>query len=149
VPQNTWIKHTQHVCITDLISSLTPETLGKQGSSAQVLEEEESAIGLPGGGGQEAPHATNQQLLKRLQRYAALEAEVVRLRGLLFDVRGKINSESDCIVGSVKCTDPSLCFDIDGEELAAVPEESSVPTIMGFLRLMKLATFHETLTIVR
>ncbi|KAJ3669219.1 hypothetical protein LUZ60_011169 [Juncus effusus] len=37
----------------------------------------------------------NQQLLKRLQGQAQLEAELARLRGLLFDVKSKI----DCEIG--------------------------------------------------
>jgi hypothetical protein len=100
----------------------------KKKAHAAFLEEEVKKL-----------RATNQQLLRRLQGYAALEAEVARLRGLLFDVRGKIDSESEIdfcelqkrsVVGSVKRADPKLCFDVDGAELAAAPEESSVPTIV-------------------
>ncbi|PIN11071.1 hypothetical protein CDL12_16331 [Handroanthus impetiginosus] len=35
----------------------------------------------------------NQQLMKKLQRQATLETEVVRLRALLLDLRGKIDNE--------------------------------------------------------
>ncbi|KAJ4978727.1 hypothetical protein NE237_009507 [Protea cynaroides] len=38
-------------------------------------------------------HVLNQQLIRRLQGQAILEAEVLRLRTLLMDVRGKIDSE--------------------------------------------------------
>jgi hypothetical protein len=98
----------------------------KKKAHAAFLEEEVKKL-----------RATNQQLLRRLQGVAALEAEVVRLRGLLFDFRGKIDSEIDAcelqkhsVVGSVKCAVPKLCFDADDAELAAAPEESSVPTIV-------------------
>lgn len=37
--------------------------------------------------------ALNQQLLKRLQRQAALEAEIARLKCLLVDIRGRIEGE--------------------------------------------------------
>lgn len=80
-------------------------------------------------------HATNQQLLRRLQGHAALEAEVVRLRSLLFDVRGKIDAEigslpfqKQCSVGSVICTDHTLCFNTNTE--VAVREESFRPTVV-------------------
>lgn len=52
----------------------------------------------------------NQQLLKRLQGQAALEAEVVRLRSLLLDFKTKIDSEignfpfqKQCEIGDLKC----------------------------------------------
>lgn len=35
----------------------------------------------------------NQQLIKKLQRQASLETEILRLRGLLLDLRGKIDNE--------------------------------------------------------
>lgn len=35
----------------------------------------------------------NQQLIKKLQKQASLETEVLRLRGLLLDLRGKIDNE--------------------------------------------------------
>ncbi|KAK3165718.1 hypothetical protein QOZ80_1AG0036810 [Eleusine coracana subsp. coracana] len=97
----------------------------KKKAHAAFLEEEVKKL-----------RTTNQQLLKRLQGYAALEAEVVRLRGLLFDVRGKIDSEIDAcddfqkhwIVGSVSCTYPSPCFDTDAK--LATPEESYGPTVV-------------------
>ena len=37
--------------------------------------------------------AANQQLTRRLKRRAVLEAEAERLRGLLVDLRGKIDNE--------------------------------------------------------
>ena len=37
--------------------------------------------------------ALNQQLMKKLQSHAALEAEVARLRCLLVDIRGRIEGE--------------------------------------------------------
>ncbi|GJN17432.1 hypothetical protein PR202_gb04495 [Eleusine coracana subsp. coracana] len=99
----------------------------KKKAHAAFLEEEVKKL-----------RTTNQQLLKRLHGYAALEAEVVRLRGLLFDVRVKIDSEIDScddfqkhwIVGSVRCTDPSPYFDTDAE--LAAPEESHGPTVVDF-----------------
>jgi hypothetical protein len=51
--------------------------------------------------------ALNQQLTKKLQNHAALEAEVARLRCLLIDIRGRIEGEigdfpyhslNDCLV---------------------------------------------------
>jgi hypothetical protein len=51
--------------------------------------------------------ALNQQLTKKLQNHAALEAEVARLRCLLVDIRGRIEGEigafpyhslNDCLV---------------------------------------------------
>lgn len=79
----------------------------------------------------------NQQLLRRLQGHATLEAEVVRLRSLLFDVRAKIDSEvagafpfqRQCCVGSVVCADPTLCFDGNSDEVGGVWEESSGPAV--------------------
>ncbi|KAL6609726.1 hypothetical protein ACP70R_039695 [Stipagrostis hirtigluma subsp. patula] len=77
--------------------------------------------------------AANQQLLRRLQGHAALEAEVVRLRSLLVDVRAKIDAEvgafpfqKQCSVGSVVCADPALCFN-GNSEVGGAWEESSGP----------------------
>ncbi|KAF3330720.1 Basic region leucine zipper [Carex littledalei] len=57
----------------------------------------------------------NQQLLKRLQGQAALEAEVVRLKSLLLDFKTKIDSEigifpfqKQCEIGGVKCFDMAI-----------------------------------------
>ncbi|KAL6853512.1 hypothetical protein ACP4OV_019541 [Aristida adscensionis] len=79
----------------------------------------------------------NQQLLRRLQDHAALEAEVLRLRRVLFDVQGRIDAEIGTFpfqkhfsVGSVICTDPTLCFKTDAE--VAALEETSRPTIVDF-----------------
>ncbi|XP_073526251.1 uncharacterized protein [Phyllobates terribilis] len=65
--------------------------------------------------------ALNQQLIRRLQGHAALEAEVARLKCLLVDVRGRIEGEigsfpyqkvqnvaSPCNV-AVQCGDQSYC----------------------------------------
>ncbi|KAI4967384.1 hypothetical protein ZWY2020_027887 [Hordeum vulgare] len=61
-----------------------------------------------------------------LQGHATLEAEVARLRGLLSDVRAKIDAEvvagafpfqKQCSVGSVACTDPTLCFNNGNSEV--------------------------------
>lgn len=62
--------------------------------------------------------AVNQQLLKRLQGQAALEAEVARLRTLLVDVRAKINGalgsypfQTQCVVGNaLSCDGMAQCF---------------------------------------
>ncbi|XP_062207157.1 basic leucine zipper 23-like [Phragmites australis] len=96
----------------------------KKKAHAAFLEEEVKKL-----------RATNQQLLRRLQGHAALEAEVLRLRGLLFDVRGKIDAEigsfpfqKHCSVGPVICAGPTLCFNTN-EGVAAL-EESSKPTVL-------------------
>ncbi|CAL5095592.1 unnamed protein product [Urochloa decumbens] len=95
----------------------------KKKAHAAFLEEEVKKL-----------RAANQQLLRRLQDHAALEAEVVRLRGLLLDVRGKIDAEvgaspfqKPCSVGSVVSADPALCFN-GNSEVAGAWEESSVPS---------------------
>ncbi|KAG8055089.1 hypothetical protein GUJ93_ZPchr0001g31006 [Zizania palustris] len=79
--------------------------------------------------------ATNQQLLRRLQGYVSLEAEVVRLRGLLFDIQGKIDAEigtspfqKQCSFGSVTCTDNSPSFNTNTE--VAAREECSRPMVV-------------------
>jgi hypothetical protein len=96
----------------------------KRKAHATFLEEEVKRL-----------RATNQQLVKRLQSHAALEAEVVRLRSLLLDVRGKIDAEvsgfpfpKQCSVGSVSVVgaDPALCFN-DNSEVGGAWEESSGP----------------------
>jgi hypothetical protein len=95
----------------------------KKKAHAAFLEEEVKKL-----------RAANQQLLRRLQGHATLEAEVVRLRSLLFDVRAKIDAEvgafpfqKQCSVGSVVCTDPTLCFNGNSDEVGGVWEESSGP----------------------
>lgn len=97
----------------------------KKKAHAAFLEEEVKKL-----------RAANQQLQRRLQDHAALEAEVVRLRTLLLDVRGKIDAEvgafpfqKPCSVGSVVSADPALCFN-GSSEVAGVGawEESSVPS---------------------
>jgi len=99
----------------------------KKKAHAAFLEEEVKKL-----------RATNQQLLRRLQGHAALEAEVVRLRGLLFDVGGKIDAEIDSLpfqkhssVDSVICTEPPLCINTDAEVAARVAS-SGGPTILDF-----------------
>ncbi|CAO1946299.1 unnamed protein product [Urochloa humidicola] len=98
----------------------------KKKAHAAFLEEEVKKL-----------RATNQQLLRRLQGHAALEAEVVRLRSLLFDVRGKIDAQIDSSpfqkhssVDSVICTGP-LCFNTNAE-VAARETSSGGPTILDF-----------------
>jgi hypothetical protein len=97
---------------------------GKKKAHAAFLEEEVKKL-----------RATNQQLLRKLQSHAAMEAEVVRLRSLLLDVRGKIDAEvsgfpfpKQCSVGSVSVVgaDPALCFN-DNSEVGGAWEESSGP----------------------
>ncbi|XP_044962366.1 basic leucine zipper 23-like [Hordeum vulgare subsp. vulgare] len=87
----------------------------KKKAHAAFLEEEVKKL-----------RAANQQLLRRLQGHATLEAEVARLRGLLSDVRAKIDAEvvagafpfqKQCSVGSVACTDPTLCFNNGNSEV--------------------------------
>lgn len=92
----------------------------KKKAHAAFLEEEVKKL-----------RAANQQLLRRLQGHAALEAEVVRLRSLLHDVQVKIDAEvgtfpfhKPCSVGSVACADPALCFN-GNSEVGGVLEESS------------------------
>jgi len=92
----------------------------KKKAHAAFLEEEVKKL-----------RAANQQLLRRLQGHAALEAEVARLRSLLLDVRGKIDAEvgvfpfqRPCSVGSVACADPALCFN-GNSEVGGCWEESS------------------------
>ncbi|KAF7038211.1 hypothetical protein CFC21_048417 [Triticum aestivum] len=97
----------------------------KKKAHAAFLEEEVKKL-----------RAANQQLLRRLQGHAALEAEVARLTGLLLDVRGKIDAaeigalplEERCSFGSVVCTaaEPTPCFDAGGAEVAAVREAGDV-----------------------
>lgn len=94
----------------------------KKKAHAAFLEEEVKKL-----------RAANQQLQRRLQGHATLEAEVVRLRGLLFDVRAKIDAEANgafpfqkqCSVGSVVCTDPTLCFNNGNSEVGGACWEGS------------------------
>nr|BAJ86065.1 predicted protein [Hordeum vulgare subsp. vulgare] len=97
----------------------------KKKAHAAFLEEEVKKL-----------RAANQQLLRRLQGHAALEAEVARLTSLLLDVRGKIDEaeigalpfDERCSFGSVVCTAAELtpCFDASGAEVAAVREAGDV-----------------------
>jgi hypothetical protein len=95
----------------------------KKKAHAAFLEEEVKKL-----------RAANQQLQRRLQGHAALEAEVARLRSLLLDIRGKIDAEvsgvlpfqKPCSVGSVACADPALCFN-GNSEVGGGWEESSRP----------------------
>ncbi|KAG8078213.1 hypothetical protein GUJ93_ZPchr0007g4153 [Zizania palustris] len=96
----------------------------KKKAHAAFLEEEVKKL-----------RATNQQLLRRLQGHVSLEAEVVRLRSLLSDIRGKIDAEigtfryqKQCSFGSVNCRDNSPYFNANTE--VVVREESSRPTIV-------------------
>jgi hypothetical protein len=98
----------------------------KKKARATFLEEEVKKL-----------RATNQQLLTRLQSHAALEAEVVRLRSLLLDVRSKIDAEvggfpfpkQKSSVGSVSVVgaDPALCFNGNSEAGGAWEESSGGP----------------------
>lgn len=95
----------------------------KKKAHAAFLEEEVKKL-----------RATNQQLLRRLQGHAALEAEVVRLRSLLLDVRSKIDAEvgtfpfqKPCSGCSVVSAEPALCLN-GNSEVAGAWEESSVPS---------------------
>ncbi|OEL28358.1 Basic leucine zipper 23, partial [Dichanthelium oligosanthes] len=99
----------------------------KKKAHAAFLEEEVKKL-----------RATNQQLLRRLQGHAALEAEVVRLRCLLFDVRGKIDAEVDSFpfqkhnsVGSLTCTDTPPCFNTNAEVTAREASSGGI-TILDF-----------------
>lgn len=98
----------------------------KKKAHAAFLEEEVKKL-----------RAANQQLLRRLQGHAALEAEVARLTSLLLDVRGKINAaeigalpfEERCSFGSVVCAaaEPTApCFDSGSAEVAAAWEACEI-----------------------
>ena len=102
----------------------------KKKAHAAYLEEEVKKL-----------RAANQQLQRRLQGHATLEAEVVRLRGLLFDVRAKIDAEAagafpfqkQCSVRSVACADPTLCFNNGNSEVGgACWEDSSGPAAADY-----------------
>ncbi|KAG6522577.1 hypothetical protein ZIOFF_019718 [Zingiber officinale] len=64
----------------------------------------------------------NQQLLSRLQGQAALEAEVVRLRSLLVDLRGKIDAELGGFPIQKQCNPPGLQCDSNGHCNVGNPE---------------------------
>ncbi|KAF5469778.1 hypothetical protein F2P56_010340 [Juglans regia] len=53
-------------------------------------------------------HLLNQQLVRKLQGQAILEAEVLRLRGLLLDLRGKIDNELGVLPYQKQCNSSSL-----------------------------------------
>ncbi|XP_008788583.1 basic leucine zipper 23-like [Phoenix dactylifera] len=83
----------------------------KKKAQAAYLEEEVKKL----------RHA-NQQLLRRLQGQAALEAEVVRLRSLLVDLRAKIDAElgtfpfqKQCSGVDLRCNNAARCFGGNGE----------------------------------
>lgn len=78
-------------------------------------------------------HLRNQQLLRKLQGQASLEAEVLRLRTLLLDLRGKIDAElgvspfrKQCNLSSFKEGDCNL-RSIDGS--AGLQCETDVPCL--------------------
>ncbi|KAJ0976130.1 hypothetical protein J5N97_018095 [Dioscorea zingiberensis] len=91
----------------------------KKKAHAAYLEEEVKKLRL-----------VNQQLLRKLQGQAALEAEVVRLRSLLVDIRAKIDgelgsypSQKQCNNGRVfRCSADSQCI---GEAAAIAGWEGS------------------------
>ncbi|XP_065019553.1 basic leucine zipper 23-like [Musa acuminata AAA Group] len=95
----------------------------KKKAHAAFLEEEVKKLRL-----------VNQQLLRRLQGQAALEAEVIRLRNLLVDFRGKIDAElggfpfqNQCRPGCLQCDGDGQCI---SQNLAAIDWEGShVPAI--------------------
>ncbi|XP_026659655.2 basic leucine zipper 23-like isoform X2 [Phoenix dactylifera] len=83
----------------------------KKKAHAAYLEEEVKKLRL-----------VNQQLLRRLQGQAALEAEVVRLRSLLVDLRAKIDAElgtspfrKQCNGAGLRCDNTAQCFGGNGE----------------------------------
>ncbi|URD94740.1 BZIP transcription factor [Musa troglodytarum] len=95
----------------------------KKKAHAAFLEEEVKKLRL-----------VNQQLLRRLQGQAALEAEVIRLRSLLVDFRGKIDAELGGFPFQNQCRPGGLQCDADGQfisrNLAAIDWEGShVPAI--------------------
>ncbi|CAM0883205.1 unnamed protein product [Alopecurus aequalis] len=82
--------------------------------------------------------AANQQLLRRLQGHAALEAEVVRLSSLLLHVRGKIDAEIGDILLHVEPPAPSFSTDVQAatvwedreiDESGIVSEDHGVPQV--------------------
>ncbi|CAL9754468.1 unnamed protein product [Musa acuminata subsp. burmannicoides] len=91
----------------------------KKKAHAAFLEEEVKKLRL-----------LNQQLLRRLQGQAALEAEVVRLRDLLADLRGKIDAEvgggfplllKKCSPAGVHCDSNGQCVEVIDWEGSCVP----------------------------
>ncbi|MQM13922.1 hypothetical protein Taro_046849 [Colocasia esculenta] len=96
----------------------------KKKAHAAYLEEEVKKLRL-----------LNQQLMKRLQGQAALEAEVLRLRVLLVDLRGKIDAELGLFPYQKQCNDPGYQCDtnmacIGGAVRLAGWERSCQPAIM-------------------
>ncbi|WOK96800.1 basic leucine zipper 23-like [Canna indica] len=96
----------------------------KKKAHAAFLEEEVKKL-----------RVANQQLLRRLQGQAALETEVVRLRSLLVDLRGKIDAElgsfplqRHCSLAGVQCDSNGQC--VGGNPEVIDWEGSCVPTIM-------------------
>ncbi|RWV78615.1 hypothetical protein BHE74_00025605 [Ensete ventricosum] len=95
----------------------------KKKAHAAFLEEEVKKLRL-----------VNQQLLRRLQGQAALEAEVIRLRNLLVDFRGKMDAElggfpfqNQCRPGGLQCDADGQCI---SQNLAEIDwERSHVPAI--------------------
>lgn len=63
----------------------------------------------------------NQQLVKKLQGQAALEAEVVRLRSLLAEFRGRIDGEIGPCSSSQKRYLDAACQDMHTKDGAAQP----------------------------
>lgn len=85
----------------------------KKKAHAAYLEEEVKKLRL-----------INQQLLRKLQAQAALEAEVVRLRSLLVDLRAKIDGElgvypfqKPCTGVGMQCNNNPQCVGVNGEQL--------------------------------
>lgn len=76
----------------------------KKKAHAAYLEEEVKKL-----------HMVNQQLVKKLQRQTILEAEVLRLRSLLIDLRGKIETELGSFPFQKQCNTSSFFNEGDCE----------------------------------
>ncbi|XAR63492.1 hypothetical protein NMG60_11023446 [Bertholletia excelsa] len=74
----------------------------KKKAHAAYLEEEVKKLRL-----------LNQQLTRKVQGQAILEAEVSRLRGLLLDLKGKIDKELGVFPFQAKCNAPTSCKEGD------------------------------------
>ncbi|KAL5543640.1 hypothetical protein UlMin_007424 [Ulmus minor] len=74
----------------------------KKKAHAAYLEEEVKKLRM-----------VNQQLLVKLQRKAILEAEVLRLRSVLFDLKGKIDHELGSFPFQKQCNSTSLFKECD------------------------------------
>lgn len=96
----------------------------KKKAHAAYLEEEVKKLRL-----------LNQQLMRKLQGKAALEAELVRLRSLLVDLQAKIDGElgvypfqKQCNDASLRCSNTAQCVGGNSEVIGW--EGSCVPVIV-------------------